>query len=412
MRSQAVEKEIASSVESYGLQTQLTDRNYKDVSTNSHQNPHSDTAFEYPMNLKNLSPSFCLKSNSCDASNTNCHCTSNNHPHSSKDKQISFGRQTKPFKPFKKPNQYENQYKHSSGNKKKSLILKKKRQPSDFRYGNYHQYYGYRNPGSLDSRMSCMKKEWFDSKDVLDIGCNAGHLTLSIAQYFLPDSVTGVDIDDELVKMAKRNVRHYIKHDALSDSDFPVSLALSYGPIAQSMDPKYRYFVGNFPFNVQFIQGNYILPSDELLEWQEPFFDTVLCLSLTKWVHLNWGDVGVKRLFHRAYAHLRAGGFFLLEAQAFQTYSKRKKITEEIFQNFKEIKFFPEMFNEYLLKEVGFKTCELVDTPAHSSKGFNRPIYLFIKGDDTGDEMKPKHVIYKSDSESSCNYSDVEQLSD
>ena len=64
-----------------------------------------------------------------------------------------------------------------------------------------------------------------------------------------------------------------------------------------------------------------------MLEWQEPFFDTVLCLSLTKWVHLNWGDEGIRKLFHRVYAHLHPGGYFILEAQAYESYAKKKKIT-------------------------------------------------------------------------------------
>lgn len=71
--------------------------------------------------------------------------------------------------------------------------------------------------------------------------------------------------------------------------------------------------------------------SDEALQWQEAYFDTVLCLSLTKWIHLNWGDAGIKRLFHRIFAHLRPGGYLILEAQSFQSYSKRRKITVSIF---------------------------------------------------------------------------------
>lgn len=74
-------------------------------------------------------------------------------------------------------------------------------------------------------------------------------------------------------------------------------------------------------------QGNYVLERDELLEAQKPEYDVILCLSLTKWVHLNWGDEGLKRLFKRLYRHLRPGGLLLLEPQAWASYGKRKNLT-------------------------------------------------------------------------------------
>ena len=44
-----------------------------------------------------------------------------------------------------------------------------------FQYGNYNQYYGYRNPGNIeDLRLQFFKSTWFEDKDVLDIGCNIG----------------------------------------------------------------------------------------------------------------------------------------------------------------------------------------------------------------------------------------------
>jgi len=46
-------------------------------------------------------------------------------------------------------------------------------------------------------------------KDVLDVGCNVGHLTLLIARDFEPRKIVGVDIDEELIKVARTNVRHY-----------------------------------------------------------------------------------------------------------------------------------------------------------------------------------------------------------
>ncbi|XP_015921019.1 7SK snRNA methylphosphate capping enzyme [Parasteatoda tepidariorum] len=282
------------------------------------------------------------------------------------------------------------------------------------RYGNYHQYYGYRNIGTMDSRIQCMKQEWFVDKDVLDIGCNAGHFTLALARDLKPRSIIGIDIDNELVKMAMKNVRHYITSENISETSFPLSLVINYGPVAQVLDPKGRYSIGEFPFNVQFLQANYILPSDAYLNYEESLFDTILCLSLTKWIHLNWGDAGIKRLFNRIFKQLNPGGYLILEAQTYQSYARRKKINEEVLKHYKEIKLFPEMFNEFLLKEVGFQSCELIDVPAHASKGFSRPLYLFKKADDVEhiSEKKPKHIVYDSASEDSCDDSDVETFSD
>ncbi|CAN7987414.1 unnamed protein product, partial [Ixodes pacificus] len=103
---------------------------------------------------------------------------------------------------------------------------------------------------------------------------------------------------------------------------------------------------------------------------QREEFDTILCLSLTKWVHLNWGDEGVRRLFKRMFRQLRPGGRMLLEAQPFHSYVKKKKLTETTYKHFHDIRLRPEQFNEYLLSpEVGFASCELIDTPSHASKG-------------------------------------------
>jgi len=86
-----------------------------------------------------------------------------------------------------------------------------------------------------------MKKEWFEKKAVLDIGCNAGFLTLTIAKVSYerereggisgrqadsinlkleelePRRVLGIDIDPHLVGVARKNIRHYC------DQQTPVS---------------------------------------------------------------------------------------------------------------------------------------------------------------------------------------------
>lgn len=87
----------------------------------------------------------------------------------------------------------------------------KEQQRKKFQYGNYNKYYGYRNPGcSEDPRVRVLRSEWFEGKDVLDLGCNSGHLTLYIAKMLRPARILGLDIDSGLVHAARKNIRHYL----------------------------------------------------------------------------------------------------------------------------------------------------------------------------------------------------------
>lgn len=48
-----------------------------------------------------------------------------------------------------------------------------------------------------------------------------------------------------------------------------------------------------------FSQGNYVPESDDELEMTVEEFDTILALSVTKWLQLNYGDAGLKRAFKK-----------------------------------------------------------------------------------------------------------------
>lgn len=336
-----------------------------------------------------------------------------------------------------------------------------KDQRKKFQYGNYNQYYGYRNPGASDDpRVHVFKPEWFKGKDVLDLGCNSGHLTLYIAKMLQPAHILGLDIDNGLVHVARKNIRHYLselqtqearravhekkstkpderngneshtatetKHneavgkeengqlvkgesrpaEAVKENDrhtnetgtqrqeqcdlppadhsvsssFPVSLRISRGPIAAPPlmeEPTLQ--PGKFPSNVSFIKANYVLENDNLLLTQRPEYDVILCLSVTKWVQLNWGDAGLKRLFKRAYRHLRPEGMFILEPQPWESYARKKKITDNMNRNYHSIRLKPDQFTSYLTNEVGFTRYEYLGAPKCSVRGFQRPIYLFHK---------------------------------
>ena len=243
--------------------------------------------------------------------------------------------------------------------------------------------------------MRSFRREWLENKDILDIGCNAGHVTLCIARDFNPKQIVGIDIDPKLIAFARKNIKIYSNTTHPVERQFPVSMPLMFGSIPNVTDSR-------FPGNVSFVQGNYVPENDEFLQMVQPEYDTILCLSVTKWIHLNWKDAGLKRFFHRIFAHLRPGGRLILEAQGWASYSKRKKLTviasflllisvlviiffyfnqETIAENYAAIQLYPERFGDYLLSQVGFSTCEELVTPHHAVKGFRRPIHVYTKSD-------------------------------
>lgn len=302
--------------------------------------------------------------------------------------------------------------------------LKFKEKNKQFQYGNYNRYYGYRNLNcEIDHRLRVFSHHpyFFEGRDILDIGCNIGHITLSVARDFNARSVLGIDIDQKLINIARKNIKHYVKadeqspnhysspqnyhpqiqwgddHATSSNADsgstgggigrgdkkscefFPISMPILYGAIdIPGFNETYKG--GGFPNNVTFKQCNYILEDDSLVALEQPQFDVILCLSITKWIHLNWGDAGIKQAFRRMYAQLRPGGKLILEPQNWASYKKKCKLTETIYKNYNSIEFFPDKFTEYLLSPiVGFAKSEILGFPAHQAKGFRRPIQIFTK---------------------------------
>jgi 7SK snRNA methylphosphate capping enzyme len=72
-------------------------------------------------------------------------------------------------------------------------------------FGNYMSYYSKRKQAEgLDRRLTLLDKSWVANKRVLDVGCNSGKVTVDIAQHFQPYRCTGVDIDHQLVSLAKK----------------------------------------------------------------------------------------------------------------------------------------------------------------------------------------------------------------
>lgn len=140
---------------------------------------------------------------------------------------------------------------------------------------------------------------------------------------------------------------------------------------------------------------NYV-PRDEISVFRDQGkYDLILCLSVTKWIHLNYGDQGLKLTFKKIFNQLRPGGKLILELQNWPSYRKKKKMTSQIFENYKRVNFTPSQFADYLLsQEVGFSHYYTLGVTQHLSKGFKRPIFLFVKGDFTPREAHKWSDVY------------------
>ena len=183
--------------------------------------------------------------------------------------------------------------------------MKKKRKT--FIYGNYDAYYGYRSgprgaPEQRDPRLALLQRAWFEGRRVLDIGCNSGVITFAMAEHFAPRSILGVDIDGHLVSRALKRLARLRSEDTAGAAE-PGDGAVAGADSAAAP---------GFPHNIDFRAENYVARKHRRHGRQRKAakaaagaeggggggkppaperYDVILCLSVTKWIHLNWGDV-------------------------------------------------------------------------------------------------------------------------
>mmetsp|Transcript_12681 Transcript_12681/g.42900 ORF Transcript_12681/g.42900 Transcript_12681/m.42900 type:complete len:336 (+) Transcript_12681:95-1102(+) len=272
--------------------------------------------------------------------------------------------------------------------------------------GSYRNYYSQRGEPQTDPRVHAMRADLFNGRRCADLGCNQGRVAIMLARRHNCHAMVGVDVDETLISQANMGLERLRRRmpqpasapsgapaaaqpsetatDAKQDghqasdesSDFPVSVLTSMGllPTAPWRDASPR-----FPHNVRFVQGDAVAVAEG---WEEGSQDTVLCLSTTKWVHLNGGDEAIVRLFTQVHRSLSPGGAFILEPQPWHSYKRKKHVSEVARQHFREIQLRPERFPAFLVDIVGFRSCEELRVKFSDavSKGYAcRPLYVFIK---------------------------------
>ena len=200
-----------------------------------------------------------------------------------------------------------------------------------------------------------------------------------LAQSLGPHKVVGVDIDDTLVQAAWRRRRTVwsLQGPSLATTSasnnvddglqptpkkrkleeapvsvvgassrgrnyFPLSCEHEFGSLP--IPPSTIRGKHAFPHNLSFRTANWIrdeIPEDaegydvvvayatSILAYCERFltgfFDR---FSVSKWIHLNEGDEGVKEFFRKVHTVLKTGGAFVLEPQPWESYAKAKRMSE------------------------------------------------------------------------------------
>lgn len=240
---------------------------------------------------------------------------------------------------------------------------KKRPEKSKYQYGNHCSYKGFAAlTENNDVRLRVFKQYpyLFQNKDVLDIGCHSGHVTLAIGRILNPKSVLGVDIASNLISMANHNLSLFVKiptekpnnsvapktsetnastckkkknnrRDRTKGSGFyPISFGITYKGIPrlpkQSNDQNATAQNDVFPNNVNFKTMNYV-ETDDVSATDAQQYDLIICLSVTKYIQLNFGDAGLKGAFKKMFNQLRPGGKLILEAQNWASYERSKNLT-------------------------------------------------------------------------------------
>jgi 7SK snRNA methylphosphate capping enzyme len=296
------------------------------------------------------------------------------------------------------------------------------RHPNGDYFGSYQSYYKRNN--SVDERMVGLQAEWFEGKRCLDIGCNEGVLTYKIAEKYRPHYILGIDIDQRLIDAATSAIKRAKfallkgketenKPSSSSGDSSSIEVAAKLSPresklgslmfvprclkpaasqtehktenISSAHHPTIK--PGDFPNNIEYSKCNFFDLNDNS---STNIYDTIVCYSVTKWIHLNRGDLGLCKFFAKVFHHLKMAspkGLFIMEYQHWKSYEKNKSVSEHVKEIFKTVVLRPECFEYLLTQEFGFEVVARLGCSLQEARGFNRPILVLQKTRELSDQM-------------------------
>ena len=289
------------------------------------------------------------------------------------------------------------------GEKKK----KKKKKKRFFSYGNYWAYYGstYRDTAA-DPRVQMITGSMLEGKRVLDVGCNAGCISVAVAAATGVKSMTGIDLDPQLVGKARRHLAAQMEEGKVGAEvgariSFACADIMAVGaeaPLPSLLCPDAVVVEGRGKSGK--IKSQDLNLSRQVVKTSR--YDAIMALSVSKWIHVHHGDDGLLSFFRLIYQMLDGpGSIFLFEPQPWSSYRKAKRNIKSLSSVLPLLKIKPDDFPSVLTSPaVGFSSCVLLNaapssspsspsSPSSSSSsssvlppltpGFDRPLYLLTK---------------------------------
>ncbi|XP_012262490.2 pre-miRNA 5'-monophosphate methyltransferase [Athalia rosae] len=165
-----------------------------------------------------------------------------------------------------------------SGGAEANNRVKNETDPGACRHGNFMNYYQFH---LVEERLQQLPQSVWHAEPTerkyvgMDVGCNAGNLTLALYDFLKKNvdapgdveiSLLGIDLDPVLIERAKEA------------NNFPADKRRNviYSCVDFMSEPDRKIAVDRF-----------------LSENKRDYFDVVFCFSITMWVHLNHGDSGL-----------------------------------------------------------------------------------------------------------------------
>ncbi|SCM00159.1 bicoid-interacting protein BIN3, putative [Plasmodium chabaudi chabaudi] len=266
------------------------------------------------------------------------------------------------------------------------------------------------------SNINNLIKDIFKNKIILDIGCNYGITTFLLSLKYKCKTVNGIDIDYNIINknisilklffdfiLIYNKQKHMLpfllnKHFLKTESSIFNELHLLYEELTlkgvdkndeERNEHNLEVCQNEFPFNIYFSCSNIF---DKCFENVQNKYDVIICFSVLKWIHLNYGDNKLILFFDLVYKLLKNGGYFILEYHREIKYKLKKN--EKIFflEKKKKLKMNYTHFDDIaqglynnaskfvLINKTDFKANTKEDGKERRDTGmFNRTICIYKK---------------------------------